>query len=260
MDNQNNIQDELKGLNSGLPVANGQGPFSVPDGYFDGLAAQILARAKAPEQAAAEELQSLSPLLASLPKGLPYTVPEGYFDENLIALPSLFKEEEPALLKGIGKELPYTVPAGYFDQLPQQVLTNLPRPKAKVVPFFSRTWTKAAVAAAISGIVLFGGYRLLNDPDETMPAIAAQQPADTTRNLVAKNGTGTAQELRNVSPEEVEEFMKSVPYNTAKARNVVLPSEEKKELREMLKDVSQQEIDAFLEALPTSDENLLLID
>jgi hypothetical protein len=187
-------------------------------------------------------------------------VPTGYFDENLAVLPMLLKEEESALLQSIGKEVPFTVPAGYFEQLPQQILANRPRPKTKLVPFFSRTLIKAAVAAAIGGIVFFGGYRLLTDSGETAPAIAAQKPVDTTGNLVARNNKTATQDFKNVSAAEVEEFMKSVPYSPAKTQKEVVRPEETAEVREMLKDVSPQEIDAFLETIPTADENLLLID
>ena len=46
MTNQNNIQDELRSMNSELPVENSQNTFSVPQGYFDGLAASIITKVK----------------------------------------------------------------------------------------------------------------------------------------------------------------------------------------------------------------------
>jgi hypothetical protein len=152
------------------------------------------------------------------------------------------------------------VPDGYFEQVPQQILSTLARPKAKLVPFFSRTWMKAAVAAMIGGIIFLGGYRLLHNPEETMPADMAKQSADTTRNLVAKNRTNVTQEMKNISTEELDEFMKTVPYQAAKKQKSAFQPKQEKDIEELLKDVSQKEIDAFLDAIPTADENLMVID
>ena len=67
MNNQNNIQDELRGLNSNLPAYNSQqNPFSVPEGYFDGLAAFVLAKIKGQNTSVADELKDISPFLANL--------------------------------------------------------------------------------------------------------------------------------------------------------------------------------------------------
>lgn len=260
MDDQNNIQDELRSLNSSLPVNNNPYPFSVPEGYFDGLAERILATVKEQSTSAADELQALSPLLAGLSKEMPYSVPEGYFERNAAQPPFFLTEEESPVLAAIGKALPYTVPQGYFENVPQQIMAKLVRPKAKVVPFFSRTWARVAVAATIAGIVFIGGYRLLNNKPETVTAATARQPADTTGNLTAANGSSVSQYIQNSSVEELNEFMKTLPVNNARMQRATLAPTEKKEIREWLKEVPEKEIDAFLEDLPTADENLLVID
>lgn len=262
MHDQNNIQDELRSLNSSLPVKGGPNPFSVPEGYFEQLATEVLAKAQAQDTSAAEELQVLSPLLAGLSKKSPYTVPDGYFDENAAVLSSVVTDEEVSpVLAAIGKAMPYSVPQGYFEQLPQQMMATLTRPKAIVVPFLSRTWAKAAVAAAIGGIVFFGGYRLLNNnPEGGEPLITAQRPADTSTNQVAQNKAGLAPDMKNISAEEVEAFINNLPLNPAKVQRQSTQPAEKQEVAKWLKDVPQAEIDAFLEALPTADENLIVID
>jgi hypothetical protein len=53
-------------------------PYSVPEGYFEGLAEQVLARIR--QEEAKEELGTLSPLLQQLSKKQPYSTPVGYFD------------------------------------------------------------------------------------------------------------------------------------------------------------------------------------
>jgi hypothetical protein len=262
MNDQNNIQDELKSLNSSLPVNNNPSPFSVPEGYFEGLAAEVLSKVKAQDASAAEELQALSPLLAGFPKKLPYSIPDGYFDETAAVLSSFTKEdEESPLLDAIGKNMPYTIPRGYFEQLPSQIMTTVSRPKAKLVPFLPRTWAKLAVAAAIGGIVFFGGYRLFNNSPEIPEPLATTKPAtETSNSQVAQNKAGLTPDIKDISKEEVEAFVKTLPLNPAKVQPASFRPADKQEMAKWLKDVPQAEIDAFLEALPTADENLTVID
>jgi hypothetical protein len=55
--------------------------FSVPEGYFDGLANNILKRIKAPVfESVQQELSQLSPFLSDIPKVNTYSVPPNYFD------------------------------------------------------------------------------------------------------------------------------------------------------------------------------------
>lgn len=260
MKDQNNIQDELRSLNSGLPVNNSPTPFSVPEGYFNGLADAVLAKVKGQTLSAADELQELSPLLAGLSKRLPYTMPENYLAENLSVLPSWLKEEVSPVLAGLDKSLPYTVPQGYFKNFPEQMLAKLEQPKAKVVSLFARRWLRVAVAAVISGIALIGGYRFLNN-DSGEIRTAYQQPADTTRNLVAKTDKTTViQDIKSVSTKELDEFISAVRLNPAKMKKETTQPAGKTEVADLLKDVSAKEMDAFLEQIPTADEDLLVID
>ena len=260
MDNEENIQDELNSLNSNLPVNTNQPLFSVPEGYFDGLASRIMAKVTGRDPAAAGELQGLSPLLASLPKNTPYVVPDGFFDENIGRLPFLFREEESPVVTAIGKELPYTVPDGYFEQLPEKIMARLVRPKAKVVPFFSRTWMRAAVAAMIGGIVFIAGYRLLNGNAEAPPE-TAYRPADTTQKQIAKNEPArVVQDIEKLSTRELDAFISAVPLLPAKEQDKDYSPGEKSDVVTLLKDVSEKDIEAFLDALPVADESLFVID
>lgn len=261
MDNQKNIQDELNSLNSDLSAGDNQMPYAIPAGYFDGLAAQILAKAKGQMESVADELQLLSPFLAGVPKVTPYTLPDNYFDNLNATLPFLVREQESAVLAAIGKHLPYVVPEGYFEQLPRQLLERLPRPKAKVVPFFSRTWMKAAVAAMIGGVMFLGGYLLLQNSDDGLRSGTAQQPADTTTNLIARNQPASVtQDIQTISTSELDEFMNALPLNPAKEQKTSFETEDKNEVDKLLVGVSATEMEAFLEQLPTADETLMIID
>lgn len=258
---QDNIKNELRDLNSELPANSSQPLFSVPEGYFDGLAARILEKVKKEENGVTDELSALSPFLAGLSKENVYHLPEGYFDENMAALSFLVKEDASNLLNAIGKELPYTVPKNYFDQLPDQLMANLTRPKAKVVPFFSRTWMKVAAAAVIGGIICVGGYQLLNNDASNQPSTAnAYKPADTANDLVAKNKASVANDIKNVSTKELDEFIGTVPYNPAKLQKKNQTSVTGNDVEVFLKDISENEMDAFLDQLPTADADLFVID
>jgi hypothetical protein len=256
MNNQDNIKDELRGMNSNLPDHNSQNPFSVPEGYFDGLAASILAKVKGQSSAAADELKELSPLLASLSKEMPYSLPAGYFEENLSALPCFAEEIKSPVLAAIGKHLPYGTPQGYFENLPQQVLAKVAQPKAKVVPLFARTWMRVAVAAVMGGVIFLSGYQYFNSAGDGQ--VASQQPVDTSKNWVAKNDHPVVQDIKKASTKELEEFINTVPV-TPQEKTTAGPTE-KTEVKNRLKDVSVKEIDAFLEQLPAVDDELALID
>lgn len=78
--------DEVPSMLSGMPKVF---PMSAPAGYFDQLSTAIKDRineadrtaADIPVSAAQEELATLSPLLAEMPKTMPLAVPAGYFDQ-----------------------------------------------------------------------------------------------------------------------------------------------------------------------------------
>ncbi len=134
---KDNILQELSELNSSLPI-NQQNVYSVPAGYFDGLAAQMLNHIKAMEAAnAVEELGHLSPMLSNMSKQVPYVVPQGYFDGlPAKAIQSVLesndyqtaKEEMETLsplLSGLKKEMTFAVPQGYFEGLAEKAIHSV---------------------------------------------------------------------------------------------------------------------------------------
>ena len=251
MSSQKHIQDELKSLESNLSFNNNQ-PFSVPDGYFDGLAASVLAKIKSSEASAKSELGELSPLLAGIPKVTPYSVPFSYFQENVETVPGLIQEPTSLVLSNIGKELPYSVPEGYFENLSDQVLSKVSIP-ARVVPLFARTWMRVATAAVVAGALFFAGLQLFSNKNEGSEI--ADKPSDTTQTLVARNGPAIEKVIKQASTKELEEFVETVQVN-GKASGKS-ESESQKEVEELLKDVSTNEMESFLSTLPV-DEDLLI--
>lgn len=238
MNSRNTIQDELNGMNSGLPSNTGGTPLSVPEGYFEGLAASILAKVKGEEnQTASKEITDLSPLLAGISRQMPYSVPDQYFQSTLEVLPVLISEEKESLvLSFIEKEMPYEVPGGYFEKLPAEVLAKLPRQKAKVFPIVRRKWMHVAAAAIVAGIITLSGIVYYTDK----PANDASAPI--------------AQQLKNVSTSELDAFIKS----TSATLSPDATTQTTAEVKPLLQDVSTNELEAFLDQVPAEDEEPLI--
>lgn len=260
MSSQKHIQDELRSLGSDLPVGNNH-PFSVPEGYFDGLAAAVLAKVKGTENTVQAELAELSPLLAGIPKQTPYSVPTSYFEENLVEASMVSNPEESEVLTAIGKLMPYQVPPGYFSSLPDELLEKVVKPRAKVVPLFSRTWMRVATAAVIGGALFFGGYQLLNNSSSGISTPPTAQTPDTVNQQLASNNPSPIEkEMKQVSTKELEEFIETVQVDPAKTANKSTREQGTKEVEDLLKDISVTEMESFLSSLPTADDDLLITD
>lgn len=259
MSNPINIQDELRSLESSLPVNNIQ-PFTVPEGYFEGLPAAILAKLKNTEVSADAELQELSPLLAGIPKRTPYAVPSSYFENTVEDFSGLTQESDSPILNAIGKNTPYQAPESYFDGLAKEILAKVSKPQAKVVPLFARTWMRVASAAAVAGALFFGGYQLLvNNDREVTPGVAQQTTIANDQNLLANNSQPLEKEIRQVSTKELEDFIATVQPGTESIVDEKSTSD-KNEVEELLKDVSTNEMESFLSAMPLVDEDILTIN
>lgn len=239
MNKRNQIEHELKDLNSGLDAQAGQNPYSVPEGYFEGFAASMLSRIQTEGMTAAEEIARLSPVLAGITRQMPFEVPADYFGLNLEGLKAFTSESEDSLvLSFIDKEMPYEVPPGYFANVPEQVLEKV-SPRGKVVSMGGRKWMRLAVAAMITGLITFSGIAYFN-----------------SRSSASKVPVTVA--LKKASTEELKEFIK----NTA----VVIPDEQtpltarnsssKNEKANLFGDVSDKELESFLKQVSTEDEVL----
>jgi hypothetical protein len=94
---------------------------TVPEGYFEGLAGSILGKIKAQEAEKADEAV-LSPLLQGLRNINVFTVPQGYFEglaDGIVA------GQLSPMLEGLRTANVFSVPQGYFEGLDQQVLAAI---------------------------------------------------------------------------------------------------------------------------------------
>jgi hypothetical protein len=232
MNTPNDINNELNDLNSQLPSGSDGMPYSVPEGYFEGLAGSIMAKIRGSE--AGIEIEELSPLLAGISRNTPYYLPENYFEASIENLPALTWDEDSLILSFVDKALPYKVPSGYFDQLPEHILEKVMERKNKVVPMFQRKWMRLAVAAMITGIITLSGISYFNRGSD-----------------VKISNDPVAVEIEKASTEELNAFIKtssaSIPDDKSTVQNTT-------EVKQLLKDVSDTELEAFLDQVPTDDE------
>jgi hypothetical protein len=200
--------------------------FSVPEGYFEGFAQQVLGRIKAGSGSSTglgeEETLPAGPDI--LPDSLvqagrinPYTVPEGYFD-GLSPILAISKDKNP-----------YLVPTGYFDTLANKIngkiagqpelsrslvatgagsnsrleITeeNNARSKTRVIGLGKPAkWMKYAAAAVVAGLIVSVGWlRWHNNTTMShtqtlqLAVVPSSTPAEIAKNLSKVSDT----ELQN---------------------------------------------------------------
>jgi len=237
MNNRNTIKDELNELNSGLISNPAHTPYSVPEGYFDNLPASVLAKIKGEIPVSAmEELVQLSPFLAGIPKKMPYAVPENYFQSNIEDLTAFTSQNEESLvLSFIDKQMPYEVPVGYFANVPDQVLEKI-SDRARIVPLMKRKWMRLAVAAVATGIMAVSGIVYFNNRGGNS---AASDPVTA---------------VKKASTKELNDFIKTTAVTDDKAQVTVNTNNPKTETKKLFADVSDKELESFLDQMPTDDE------
>lgn len=257
MNNQKNIQEELRSLESGLPVNNIQ-PFAVPENYFNGLAEVILKKVKNMEASAQAELIELSPLLAGIPKLTPYAVPSSYFEDTLENSTGVFLESDSIVLDSIDRTMPYAVPGGYFESLPAEIMARVGRTRAKIVPLFGRTWMRVASAAVIAGALFLGGNQLLKNGSNDTPSTSAVTITPGDQTLLADNTKPIEKVITQASTKELEEFISTIQVNPPANTESVKNTSDKSEVEALLKDVSTTEMENFLSTMPADDEFLTI--
>jgi hypothetical protein len=241
MTNRNTILNELVDLGSTLAHHTPGNCYAVPQGYFDSLATQIMNRIKASEAAdASKEMEYLSPMLSHVSRETPYKVPVGYFgslDENILEkirehADYQTSEEETEtlspLLSSLRNKNPYTVPAGYFENLE----TGIKKKETKIVSITSRRWYRLAAAAVVAGIIVIGGLFFLNG--------SKVDPNKKPDEWIAKNV------VKKVNAEKIDELVTLADEEDGFKTNTETDEAKQAEIKELMKDVSEKEIQDFL--------------
>jgi hypothetical protein len=232
MEPRQNIIRELNEAGIALPGELVATPYAVPLGYFEAFADAVLARLRRDE--AREELEAISPLLASLSRKMPFEVPQGYFEAAPLPV-------ETSLLDGLSREMPYAVPAGYFESLPDALLRRV-APKAKVVAMRPVRWMRMAAAAVVATAMAIGSW-LYTHP---APSLTANPQAWVQKRL---NG---------VPDSALDKFIQTA--DPVHGNEVAQSQQPKNDVRQLLRDVSDNEMEAFLDQVPADDESLTAIN
>ncbi len=199
MTQKNYILQELKELNSSLANLSQQNVYSVPNGYFDGLAAEVMNRIRSIEAAVTEEQEYSSELLNTISNKNPYQVLTGYFEglaDNILKTIKANENHQTAkeeiaelspLLSGLKKEMPYSVPAGYFETLSDNIIATENKPASKVVSFGARKWIRYAAAAVITGVIFMAGFLYIGNNNNTATEPGSKVMAKITRDVKKMN-------------------------------------------------------------------------
>ncbi|MBK5271460.1 MAG: hypothetical protein JJE22_10645 [Bacteroidia bacterium] len=250
MAQNNNILQELHELNSVLAGKNIQHVYTVPDGYFEGLADQVMNRIKALEaKNAYEELSYLSPMLNNISKGMPYSVPDGYFEtceETLMQTvressdyqtPKEELESLSPLLGSLKKQMPYSIPQDYFENLNKRPLV-IPNTKSetKIVSITSRKWFRYAAAAMVVGIIALAGFLYFG-----------QKSSDPVKSF-AKFEKKLDKEIKTTSDKDLSEFVQQFT-DAGLSGDEKVQNNPKEDMKQMLKDVSDNELKEFIQEI-----------
>ncbi|MGH2553037.1 MAG: hypothetical protein ACRDEB_04935 [Chitinophagaceae bacterium] len=249
MTQKRNILQELDELKSTLATFTPQNIYTVPVGYFDGLSIRILNRIKALETTnASEEISFLSATVSKVSKQLPYTIPSDYFNGLAERMMHSVRESSDyrnakeeletlsPLLSGLKKITPYVVPQGYFDNLDEG---RIQQQKTKVISIVRRTLFQYATAAVVTGFIVIAGFVLLKSRTSLDPV---EQPYA----WVKKN-------IKKVDKADIDAFVSLADEELINHTVVVNSPLKPGEIKELMKDISDREIQDFLDATPETE-------
>ncbi|MFL5771991.1 MAG: hypothetical protein ACJ75F_02460, partial [Flavisolibacter sp.] len=98
-------------------------------------------------------------------------------------------------------------------------------------------WMRVAAAAIIAGIITISGIVYFSGKQE----------------IKVDNPQWVAKKLQNVSDRELDEFVKTSDVNQGTIATVKKKAVKTSEVNRLLKDVPDNELDAFLEQMPSED-------
>ena len=192
-----------------------------------------------------QELQELNSSLGEIQAARVYSVPEGYF-ENLAELVLMkIREGEVSsaeeidnlspLLSKASRKMPFEVPGGYFDQ-------PLQRPQAKIVSITRVKWFRIAAAAVVSSAILLAGW-LYFGPG------ANERKANRVFVKLSRDINKMTETQKDNMIDYIDAGLDG--NETAQGINRVT------EVKELLKDVSEEELKLFQEQSEDIEEVLM---
>lgn len=204
MNRNNEISTELNSISPFLGATLPGDAFIAPEGYFESLPQQILAKLTGVNEATPE-----------LPTTLPFSVPAGYFDNlagNILSKIRAAETLETAnaelyrispVLAEIGNKNVYSVPGKYFETLNVSHSAN-PTGKLVSIKPGNRVF-KYLAAATITGLLGLSLFNVFNDTKQTTSY--NNQPAMAQASEIIKNNSFDA-ELNKIPADDIEQFLR----------------------------------------------------
>jgi hypothetical protein len=224
MENRIDILNELQALSPVIAALEKVNVFTVPDGYFECLSADVLVGINAEYELNNDAVNY------SIDE-----VPAGYFDSltsSILAKIKIEGKEDAAteiralspMLYSIQNEHVFNVPQGYFENLSTDVLDKLElQPKVVTMQRRSNTFFKYAVAAAFTGVVALSIFKF-NGADKP-----AALPGYVTAGLKVQD---VDLELAKISDDDIVKYLEAsgTDVKTAMVANSIddneLPAQE----------------------------------
>lgn len=176
--------------------------FQVPEGYFEGLAAQVLARIRTEEE--------LPPIFSRITRINPYRIPEGYFEElspllailrdkPAYAIPEGYFDDLSPVLTVAHDRTTYRVPEAYFAGLPERILEKVVEPvaTAKVI----------SLERGRSGNVLKGHWWYASAAAIAACFLLIFSWPQADRKGIGKKTGGVEMALQKVSDQEMQAYL-----------------------------------------------------
>lgn len=244
MESIKDILNELRELSPVIAAIERRNVFTVPEGYFENLGADIIAGI---ESEKGIRFNTVSELQAA-------DLPDGYFENLADSVLTKIKGENAAdelralspVLYSIQNENVFEVPDGYFERLSQEIQNKVQTQKQKVIVMRKHTTSffKYAVAAVFIGVMALGVFKFTENkqPDVELPGYvkAGMQIKDVDN------------ELSKITDEEIVKYLEA-GGNDVKAAIVAnsvdeneLPSQE-----EYLMD--EKALDKYLNSINVND-------
>jgi hypothetical protein len=240
MNKPNTILTELQDISPTVANLGAPQVYSVPNGYFEGLAASILQHVRAEA-------------LLSTATSATYTAPAGYFDQLPNAILQKVKADAISTellaiaptLAGIGRQNVYEVPQGYFEQFGVTVTAE---PAAKVVKMtVVRRWVSYAAAAVIGGIALTGIVLMLQNSSDSKPTVAEVEQA---------RQTNVPQAVNSIPEEAITAFLATHSNTADITDNEAINTQEAIDIDLFIETATDEEIRNYLNENEVADENI----
>lgn len=199
-------------------TTTGNSSLSVPNGYFDNLAKNIIQKIKTQQPETSNETgDELSLLLNNLTKKNVFEIPVNYFDSvstdilskiNTLENDTYELEHVAPLLHSCNKENLGEIPAGYFDNLSATILKKIAdKNPGKVVSMAGHfSFIKYAVAAIFIGVISTIVFKYYNKPANINTTEFAALDSSIEKGKVM-NETKFNETLNSLSEEDIINYL-----------------------------------------------------